>query len=337
MEQIDSIAQAAKDGDVSAMTALGKRKLAEAAKTGVRTLEEGYELLQAAAGKGSAEADYFISLIDGIFAKEQHEWSLALAHLRRSAERGWQSARQQLCLLATDRELAAAALSGQCDDDVWEKLRATIDIAALLASPAATEISQTPRIKIIEGFASTAECAWMIEQSRGRIEYARVFEPATGMNRIDNLVRTNGHAWFDILDANFVLMLLRARIALATGSARPSLEPTSVMHYAGGQKFAEHADWYDATEPHGAAQIRLHGQRVATFLLYLNDGFEGAETEFPLIGWRYKGAPGDALFFMNVDEAGKADRLTRHTGLPPTSGEKWLLSQWIRGVPGVGL
>lgn len=336
MEQIDGIEQAANEGDASAMTALGKRKLAEAGKTGVRTLEEGYELLQAAAEKGSAEADYFIALVRGIFAKEPQEWSLALAHLRRSAERGWQSAREQVCLLATDRDLAAAARSGQCDDGVWEKLRATIDIAALLASPAATEISQSPRIKIIKGFASRAECAWMIEQSRGRIESARVFYPSTGTTKFD-LSRTNGNAYFDILDANFVLMLLRARIALATRAARPSLEPTVVMHYARGQTFAEHVDWYDSTEPSSAAEIRFNGQRIATFLLYLNDGFEGAETDFPLIGWRYKGAPGDALFFMNVDEAGNGDRLARHAGLPPTSGEKWLLSQWIRGLPGVGL
>jgi hypothetical protein len=40
---------------------------------------------------------------------------------------------------------------------------------------------------------------------------------------------------------------------------------------------------------------------------------------------------------MNTDETGRPDRRTMHVGLPPTRGEKWLLSQWIRGVPGAGL
>jgi hypothetical protein len=31
-----------------------------------------------------------------------------------------------------------------------------------------------------------------------------------------------------------------------------------------------------------------------------------------------------------VEPDGKVDRGTLHAGLPPTSGEKWLLSQWVR-------
>ena len=38
----------------------------------------------------------------------------------------------------------------------------------------------------------------------------------------------------------------------------------------------------------------------------------------------------DALFFYNVDENGAPDPLTEHAGVPPTRGEKWLLSQFIR-------
>jgi hypothetical protein len=70
-----------------------------------------------------------------------------------------------------------------------------------------------------------------------------------------------------------------------------------------------------------------------TFLLYLNDGFEGGETEFPLVGVRCKGNKGDALCFWNVLPNGSPDRQTIHAGLPPTQGEKWLLSQWVRNIP----
>lgn len=34
-----------------------------------------------------------------------------------------------------------------------------------------------------------------------------------------------------------------------------------------------------------------------------------------------------------MDNHGKPDKATRHAGLPPTEGEKWLFSQWIREFP----
>jgi hypothetical protein len=45
---------------------------------------------------------------------------------------------------------------------------------------------------------------------------------------------------------------------------------------------------------------------------------------------RHRARRGDALMFANVDLAGNPDRRTLHAGLPPTRGEKWVLSQWIR-------
>ncbi|MBF8292745.1 MAG: hypothetical protein HW392_1572, partial [Steroidobacteraceae bacterium] len=44
----------------------------------------------------------------------------------------------------------------------------------------------------------------------------------------------------------------------------------------------------------------------------------------------HKGRRGDALVFANVDDSGAPDYQTVHAGLPPTSGVKWLLSQWVR-------
>jgi prolyl 4-hydroxylase len=65
-------------------------------------------------------------------------------------------------------------------------------------------------------------------------------------------------------------------------------------------------------------------------LIYLNDEYTGGETDFPVLGWRYRGSPGDALAFRNVTAAGLPDVRTLHAGRPPAGGEKWLLSKWIR-------
>ena len=50
----------------------------------------------------------------------------------------------------------------------------------------------------------------------------------------------------------------------------------------------------------------------------------------PALGWRFKGRTGDALFFWNVDLSGAVEPKLLHAGLPPTRGEKWLFSQWVR-------
>jgi predicted 2-oxoglutarate/Fe(II)-dependent dioxygenase YbiX len=107
-------------------------------------------------------------------------------------------------------------------------------------------------------------------------------------------------------------------------------EPAQIMHYAPGEEFRPHYDFLTPDSPGMAAQIARYGQRIATFLLYLNEDFDGGETVFPLKDISYRGRAGDALFFANIDTANAPDPLTRHAGRPPTRGEKWILSQWIR-------
>jgi prolyl 4-hydroxylase len=64
--------------------------------------------------------------------------------------------------------------------------------------------------------------------------------------------------------------------------------------------------------------------------VYLNGDYDGGATQFPLINVRHKGSRGDGLFFCNVTPDGKPDGRAVHAGTPPTRGEKWVLSQFIR-------
>ena len=123
---------------------------------------------------------------------------------------------------------------------------------------------------------------------------------------------------------------MRARIGAATDLPPSVMELTKVLHYSVGQEFAPHFDFIDPATPGMAGEVQARGRRLVTFLIYLNDDSDGGETEFPAIGLRHRGRRGDALMFANVDLAGIPDRKTLHTGLAPTRGEKWLLSQWIR-------
>jgi prolyl 4-hydroxylase len=79
-----------------------------------------------------------------------------------------------------------------------------------------------------------------------------------------------------------------------------------------------------------AEEIAERGQRIATFLVYLNDDYEGGETDFPDLGLRYHGAKRGGILFTNALPNGDADLRMVHAGRPPRDREKWLMSQFIR-------
>ena len=110
--------------------------------------------------------------------------------------------------------------------------------------------------------------------------------------------------------------------SVSGSTSRPSVRATS-----------KHRRHSTGPAPGFAAEMRLRGQRVATILLYLNDDYAGGETAFPELGIAHRGGRGDALLFFSADAAGVPDRRTVHAGLPPTTGSKWVLSQFIRSRP----
>jgi hypothetical protein len=85
--------------------------------------------------------------------------------------------------------------------------------------------------------------------------------------------------------------------------------------------------------PNYAQEIADNGQRVITFLIYLNDDYEGGETAFPEMGISHKGKTGEGLYFVNSLPDGSADIRTLHAGKPPTSNQKWIVSQFVRNRP----
>ena len=145
--------------------------------------------------------------------------------------------------------------------------------------------------------------------------------------------RTNTSACFNLLDTDLVLTLMQRRMSACLGVPLRHFEPMSVLHYAPGEQISEHFDFVDPNVPDYAAQIAAQGQRIVTFLVYLNDGYAGGETVFPRLGVSRKGAAAEALHFVNAHADGRADVRTLHAGRPPRDGEKWIVSQFVRDRP----
>lgn len=261
------------------------------------------------AAGGDAEAVAFSAVLAGLGVGEAQSWATAGERLRRAAVMGSTLAQGQLAVLS----------------DAGGEL----DLARWTAAGERERLLRAPRINAARGFLDAQACRWLVGRAEGRIQPAMVFDPEAGGGRRESS-RSNSAFEFPFFDLDLVIVAVRAKIAATVGVPPGALEPPQVLHYAPGETFERHYDFLDPQVPGYAADVARRGQRIATFLVYLNADYEGGETDFPMVGLSFKGEAGDALMFANLDAEGRPDRLTLHAGLPPTAGEKWLFSQWIR-------
>ena len=276
--------------------------------------------LRDAAAEGDAEAHERLALLQAAGVGLPQDWSGAFDSLARAAALGSVRARGQLHVLAAPP--GAASPSATADHAA---LRAAIRIEAWLAVGEKRVLSPAPRAVAMDGFLPRAACAWLIGLAHGRTRRAMIY-PDGATEAVPSPDRTNTGLELTFTDCDVVVILLRARIAATLGLPAAAFETTQILHYRPGETYRAHLDALDPSRP----DVAVHGQRIATFLIYLNDDFTGGETDFPRVGLRHKGETGGAFYFANIDAAGAPDPRTLHAGLPPITGEKWLLSQWIR-------
>ena len=272
---------------------------------------------RADARDGVAEASLLLATLAGAGVGMAQSWSASFDHLAQAARDGAESARGQLDVLGS-----TAAVHG---NDRWAALATSIRVEDWTTMPVKQLLRASPRLVAIDGFLEPRVSAWLVGLAQGRLKPAPVYDPTGGAD-VESRARNNSFVEFGVLNCDVVLLLVRQRIARTLGVPLGALENSQILHYAVGQEFVPHYDFLDATAP----DVARRGQRIVTFLIYLNADFEGGETEFPRLDVRHKGAPGDALYFVNLDRAGIGDPRTIHAGMPPTQGEKWLFSQWVR-------
>ncbi len=326
---VSVLVDACRDGDMEAMTRLGKRLLVAAGAP--LDPGRGAELLTRAANLGSAEAAAQIAVMSAIGMHVEQSWDKALGAMVFSAECGWPGARAQLRILAADRVFAASEPDA-ADVAYWGRLASTIDLDRWHKPAAGANLCETPLVRHFPEFISTEVCDWMIGNARGRLGRARVYD-ALLRKETTSETRNNTAAIFNLTHSDLVSVLIQVHVCASTGVPFRYLEPANVLHYDVGEEIAEHYDFIDPNVPNYEQEIAENGQRIVTFLVYLNDDYEGGETELPELGIIHKGKRGEGLFFVNAHENGEADIRTVHAGRPTRRGEKWIVSQFIRNRP----
>ena len=290
-------------------------------------LQRAVEQIEAASAAGDARASEQCALLECAGAGRPVNWTKALDRLRQAAEQGSTSAGRQLMVLAQPN---GEALPPELPaPNFWANVRRNTDERALVAAREGLTATERPYIGVFPKFATPAECRWLIETARKRLGPATVYDHSTGALRPD-WRRTSRAAMFPFDQVDLVIEMIRARIASTLGVPLPHFEVSQVLHYAPGQEFKPHHDYFDPSSVGFQEEIAMRGQRIATFIIYLNDEFTGGETRFPSLGFNYRGSAGDAITFLSVEPDGEVNPLTLHAGLPPASGEKWIFSQWVR-------
>jgi prolyl 4-hydroxylase len=299
----NELKRASAAGDLSAMTELGHRLLI--GDRAPKMVEHALSLIVNAARGGEGRALARMAALTAAGAYMAQDWKQALQLLAAAADAGDVEAQGQLRCLQP------------------------LDLADWLA--AAPLVTLEPRVVQAQQLAPEGVCNWLIVRARNRLGRALVYD-AVEKREMAHEMRTNSAANFDYASLDVVQFLVQARMAQTCGQRMQQLEAPMVLHYAVGQQIRPHFDFIDNSAQDYARQIEEQGQRMITFLLYLNQDYEGGETTFPELGIVNRGRRGDGLYFINSRADRSADRQMLHTGSPPTRGEKWIVSQFVRDI-----
>jgi prolyl 4-hydroxylase len=336
-EAINSLSRGVKAGDVESMTRLAKRLFVGDAAPHLPREAVGF--LIEAAKAGGAEAPAILAVLSATGTFVRPSWENGLGALVLAAERGWEPAREQLRVLAPVRKLAAAAAPelAQSSADIWKQLGSSVAAGPWHQAPESQVLSRDPLVVSFPNLLTPELCSWLIAEATPRLEPAKVYDPVA-LRDIVHETRTNSAATFGLGSVSFVHLLVQARMAVCCGIAIQNFEAPAVLHYRPGQEISNHYDFVDPrTTPDYDHEVARNGQRVVTFLAYLNDDYQDGETDFPELGVCHKGAKGEGLYFVNAFPDGKPDLRMVHAGRPPVGADKWIVSQFIRSrefVPG---
>jgi hypothetical protein len=170
--------------------------------------------------------------------------------------------------------------------------------------------------EIIKNFISHEDCDYIINMCKNELE------PSEVGNGIVATIRVSKSAGPDIFDS--VIKNFRLKCAIYKNIPITLLEQTQVTCYNTGGFYDFHKD--DERSENGELILN----RKFTFIIALNDDYEGGETEFPEINKTYKLNKGDSLFFYVQSGIHKTvSNMGIHAGKIVTKNKKWILNQWV--------
>ncbi len=170
---------------------------------------------------------------------------------------------------------------------------------------------------VIENFLSEKECIHIKQEAKSKLQASTVDKD----RRVDEQIRKSETAWLSTEDP--IIRSVIERCVSRTDRPIENCEQLQVLRYKEGGHYNPHQDVF----------YQDKNKRLYTFIIALNDEYEGGETAFPVINENYKLNAGDALFFHTLDNYGLDTSDALHGGQPVKSGEKWVCNLWVHKFP----
>lgn len=183
-----------------------------------------------------------------------------------------------------------------------------------------------PRVIVFGGVLSDAECDALMAEAEPRLNRSLTVVNDTGGSEV-NEVRTSDGMFFGRGETP-LCELIEARLAALANWPVENGEGLQVLRYRPGAEYKPHYDYFDPSQAGTPTILRRGGQRVGTFVLYLNTPEAGGSTTFPDVGLEVAPCKGNAVFFAY--ERPHPSTGTLHGGAPVLVGEKWVATKWMR-------
>jgi prolyl 4-hydroxylase len=188
----------------------------------------------------------------------------------------------------------------------------------------------SPWVITIDDFITPKECTTLIEL--GRVEgYKRskdvgeeLFDGTYSAVRSHSRTSTNAWCAGDCYNHSVTQYVLQ-KIENLTSISDLYAENLQLLQYDVGQFYQEHHDYIEHDVD------CLHGVRILTVYLYLNDVDKGGGTNFPQLGVTVMPKRGRVLLWPSVlnDNPNRKDFLTNHQALPVEKGIKYAANGWV--------
>ena len=193
-------------------------------------------------------------------------------------------------------------------------------------------INPQPRIFTFDEFVSKVEAAHFMAMALLNMKSAN--ENTRDHLSQEQTAFTGDAANFHQTFCDAVVRNLERRIAGAFDLPVEHVEPLSVLRYQRSDHYAPHVDYFDAARLEYNQRIGdRSGQRIASFLVYLQAPEAGGETHYLKLKLKVAGRTRMALCHFNMTSVGETDPMSLHTGEPVLEGEKWLARTTLREKP----
>lgn len=176
----------------------------------------------------------------------------------------------------------------------------------------------------LDNFLSAEECERIIALTESRLRPSLVTH-----DNGDKAFRTSMTCHLRESDDDFV-RYVDEKISRTLGVRLPYSEAIQAQHYAVGQEFKAHHDYFAPDMDVYRDFTAEMGQRTWTFMVYLNDTEQGGGTHFLYPDHVFFPKQGQAVIWNNLHPDGVPNRHTLHHGMPVEAGKKVIITKWFR-------